>query len=65
MVSQRAAPHVADVGFVDRVGMMLYLRQPCADPRASLQVGVQSVERVGADLAGPDLTQDGPDDPVM
>lgn len=64
MVPQRAAPHVADVRVPGLVRMVLCLRKPCADPRASFEVGVERVECVGADLACLDLTQDRPDHPV-
>jgi hypothetical protein len=58
VVAQRAAAFVTRVA---AVGVVLGPGQPGADPRTALQVRVQGVERVGADLAGLDLTQDGPD----
>jgi hypothetical protein len=59
MVTQRPAAFIARVA---AVGVVLGPGQAGADPGTALEVRVQGVERVGADLAGLDLTQDGPDD---
>jgi hypothetical protein len=61
VVAERAATLIA--GVLAR-GVVLGLRQPTAQPRAALQVGVERVQAVRAKVAKPDITQDRPDDPA-
>src|SRR5437763_1763914 len=59
MIAERSA------AFVTRmvaVGVMLGLRQPRAYPGTAFEMGVEGIEGVGADLAGPGVAEDRPDD---
>jgi hypothetical protein len=59
VIAQRPAARVARVL---AVGVVLGFRQARAYPGAALEVGVEGIEGVGADLADLGVAQDGPDD---
>lgn len=59
MIVQRPAARVAGVL---AVGVVLGFRQPRAYPRAALEVRVEGIEGVGADLPDLGVAQNGPDD---